>query len=200
LRNAKLSYYRGDFRLAQEHLDILKEATTREIANDALELSLRIKENIAFDTLGEGLRDYARIELLLFQNKIADALEALNHLKEGKVLAKTSTGADSVYSINNLPILDDALWLEARIFLQKGEFERSISLLEQLQREFPQEVLADDAMFQEAEIYERQLGNKTKAMELYREFLNKYPGSVFAAEARKRYRTLRGDFNSQPAN
>jgi hypothetical protein len=31
-------------------------------------------------------------------------------------------------------------------------------------------------------------------MEIYREFLNKFPGSVFAAEARKRYRTLRGDF------
>jgi len=31
-------------------------------------------------------------------------------------------------------------------------------------------------------------------MEIYRDFLNKYPGSVYAAEARKRYRTLRGDF------
>src|SRR5690606_2547040 len=50
LRNAKLSYYRGNFRLAQEHLDILKEATTREIANDAMDLSMRIKENIAFDS------------------------------------------------------------------------------------------------------------------------------------------------------
>ena len=33
LRNGKLSYYRGDFELAQGHLDVLKEATTREIAN-----------------------------------------------------------------------------------------------------------------------------------------------------------------------
>ncbi|HEY0769606.1 MAG TPA: tetratricopeptide repeat protein, partial [Sphingobacteriaceae bacterium] len=30
LRNAKLSYYKANFKLAQEHLDILKEATTRE--------------------------------------------------------------------------------------------------------------------------------------------------------------------------
>ncbi|MCK5208805.1 MAG: hypothetical protein KAQ79_12310, partial [Cyclobacteriaceae bacterium] len=42
LRNAKLSYYRGDFALAQSHLDILKMATTREIANDAMSLSLLI--------------------------------------------------------------------------------------------------------------------------------------------------------------
>ena len=63
LRNAKLSYYKGDFRLAQEHLDILKQATTREIANDALELSMRIKENIAFDSVGAALKEYASIEL-----------------------------------------------------------------------------------------------------------------------------------------
>lgn len=69
LKNAKLSYYKGDFRLAQEHLDILKEATTREIANDAMELSMRIKENIAFDSVGEALKAYASIELLLYQNK-----------------------------------------------------------------------------------------------------------------------------------
>jgi outer membrane protein assembly factor BamD (BamD/ComL family) len=31
-------------------------------------------------------------------------------------------------------------------------------------------------------------------MEIYRDFLNKYPGSVYAAEARKRFRNLRGDF------
>jgi len=48
LRNAKLSYYKGEFRLAQEHLDILKQATTRENCNDAMDLSMRIKENTAF--------------------------------------------------------------------------------------------------------------------------------------------------------
>ncbi|HEY5823288.1 MAG TPA: hypothetical protein VIT44_02920, partial [Cyclobacteriaceae bacterium] len=56
LRNAKLSYYRGDFKLAQEHLDILKQATTREIANDAMDLSIRIKENTAMDSVGEAMK------------------------------------------------------------------------------------------------------------------------------------------------
>jgi outer membrane protein assembly factor BamD (BamD/ComL family) len=46
----------------------------------------------------------------------------------------------------------------------------------------------------QGEIYERHLKNKEKAMEIYREFLNKFPGSVYAAEARKRYRLMRGDF------
>jgi hypothetical protein len=30
-------------------------------------------------------------------------------------------------------------------------------------------------------------------MELYNQLLQKYPGSIFGAEARKRFRALRGD-------
>jgi tetratricopeptide (TPR) repeat protein len=36
-------------------------------------------------------------------------------------------------------------------------------------------------------------GDHDKAMELYREILQKFPGSIFGAEARKRFRNLRGD-------
>jgi TolA-binding protein/thioredoxin-like negative regulator of GroEL len=188
LKNAKLSYYKGDFRLAQEHLDILKEATTREIANDAMELSMRIKENIAFDSAGEALKQYARVELLLYQNKIDMALDKINQLKQGM--------SDSIV-FSNRTILDDVYWLEANIRMKRGEFPESIGLLQRILEEYPEDVLADDAFFLQGEIYERQTGDKDKAMEIYREFLTKYPGSVYAAEARKRFRTLRGDFNSE---
>lgn len=198
LKNAKLSYYKGDFRLAQDHLNILKEATTREIANDALELSMRIKENIAFDSTGQALREYAQIELLLYQNKMEEALNRISHLKEGNV--KAGSKSDSAMSVDNTTILDDVYWLEANIRLQQGEFERSIGLLDQIISNYSEDVLADDAFFLKAEILERHLGEKEKARELYLEFLNKFPGSVYAAEARKRYRTLRGDFNGSDAS
>ncbi len=194
LRNAKLSYYKGDFRLAQEHLNILKEATTREIANDALDLSMRIKENLAYDSLAEGLKEYASIELLLYQNRVDEALERIAHLKEGQV--RVGSG-DSLKTISNLSILDDVYWLEANIRLQKGEFDTAIALLKRIQDEHGDDILADDAFFTEGEILERQLNDKTRAMEIYREFLNKFPGSVYAAEARKRFRTLRGDFENK---
>ncbi len=85
-------------------------------------------------------------------------------------------------------------WLEANIRMQRGEFENALALLQKIMDEYPDDILADDAYFLIGDIYDHQLKNKEKAMEIYREFLNKYPGSVFAAEARKRYRTLRGDF------
>ncbi|MEJ1236826.1 tetratricopeptide repeat protein [Chryseolinea sp. T2] len=190
LRNAKLSYYKGDFRLAQEHLDILKQATTREIANDALELGMRIKENIAFDSTGAALKDYASVELLLYQNKTDEALARIEKLKTGV--------SDSGQTISNRTILDDVYWLEANIRMQRGEFDKSLSLLQKIITEYGEDILADDAYFLQGEIYERQLHNREKAMEIYREFLTKYAGSVYAAEARKRYRQLRGDFNPTP--
>lgn len=179
LKNAKLSYFKGEFKLAEEHLDILKQATTREIANDAMELSMRIKENITFDTTGTALKEYAAIELLMAQNKIDEALTRLSKFSE------TSTDQQ---------IKDDVYWLEASLRLKKGEFEKALSLCEKIVTEFGEDILADDAYFMEAEIQERYLKNKDKAMELYRDFLTKYPGSVYVAEARKRFRQLRGDF------
>jgi tetratricopeptide (TPR) repeat protein len=195
LKNARLSYYKGDFRLAQEHLDILKQATTREIANDAMDLSMRIKENIAVDSAGEALKAYAKIELLLYQNKIDQALSSIQALKEGYVVTGDSSGKTT---FSNYTILDDAYWLEANIRMQRGEFTEAIKLLQQILDEYRDDILVDDAYFLQGEIYERQLRDKDKAMEIYRDFLTKYPGSVYAAEARKRYRTLRGDFANQP--
>lgn len=197
LKNAKLSYYKGDFKLAQEHLDILKEATTREIANDAMELSMRIKENLLEDSVGEALQAYAKVELLLYQNKRDEALTALAQLASGLPGADTSkTGA--VLRISNSAIKDDVYWLEANIQMERGEFEKSIKLLQQIRDEYPDDILADDAYFLQGEIYERHLKNREIAMEVYRNFLDKYPGSVFAAEARKRFRVLRGDFKDSP--
>jgi outer membrane protein assembly factor BamD (BamD/ComL family) len=193
LRNAKLSYYKANFKLAQEHLDILKEATTREIANDAMELSMRIKENIAFDSVGEALKQFAAVELLLYQNKQDEALNELENLKSGQIIKP----GEQPSAFSNQTILDDVYWMEANLRMKRGEFDVSMKLLQRILTEYPDDILSDDAYFLQAEIYERQLKNKEKAMEIYRDFLNKYPGSVYAAEARKRYRTLRGDFTNE---
>lgn len=179
LRNAKLSYYKGNFKLAQEHLDILKQATTREIANDAMDLSIKIKENTSMDTIADAMKLFASAELDLIQNKTEQVFKKLEIIKKD-------------FSGNSL--LDDVYWLEANLRMKQGQFTETLQLLDKILKEFPEDILADDAYFLEADIYENQLKNKQKAMEFYREFLNKYPGSVYAAEARKRYRNLRGDF------
>jgi predicted Zn-dependent protease len=193
LRNAKLSYYKGEFKLAQEHLDILKQATTREIANDALDLSMRIKENTAFDSTGAALKKFAAIEQLLYQNKNNEALQKIAELKK-----EEGEGVSAGSAIDNSSILDDVYWLEANIRLKKGEFSLALESLQKILDRYGEDVLADDAYFLQGEIYQMHLHDNVKAMEIYREFLNRFPGSVYAAEARKRFRQLRGDFN-EPA-
>ncbi len=178
LRNARLSYFAGDFKLAQSHLDILKEATTREIANDAMQLSLLIQEGTAVDTLGLALKDYAAVEELVFQNKIPQAeagLDALLRKYPGHALT------------------DDALFLKARLQRRTGDYAAAVTTLGQITANPKYDVLSDDALFLTAEILDENLNDKPKAQALYQQLLTRYPGSIYVAEARKRFRRLRGD-------
>jgi tetratricopeptide (TPR) repeat protein len=178
LRNAKLSYYTGDFKLAQDHLDVLKLATTREIANDAMDLSILIQDNMALDTSEEAMKEYAGIDLLLFQNKDAEALTRLDTMLK---------------KYPNHSLSDEILFLKYKIFKRMGKFPEAVKNLDEISSKYPNDILGDDALFYTGLIYEENLNNKEKAMEIYQSFLLKYPGSIYTAEARKRFRLIRGD-------
>ena len=53
--------------------------------------------------------------------------------------------------------------------------------------------MADDAIFNLAEMNENVFNDYTRASELYEMILTEYSNSLYAVEARKRYRRLRGD-------
>ena len=177
-RNAKLAYYKGDFEWAKAQLDILKAATTKLIANDALELSLLISDNTVYDTTGEALRIFARSDLFFFQNKTDQALLTLDSLARG--LPETTLG-------------DDILLRKAKIASVHGKYQEAVEYLEKLLLSYHEDILADNALFMMAELYDKQLGNSQKAMDLYKELLSDFPGSLYVVDARKRYRALRGD-------
>jgi tetratricopeptide (TPR) repeat protein len=178
LRNAKLSYYKGEFELAQEHLDVLKLATSREIANDAMDLSILIQDNTGLDSTIEAMKEYAAIDLLLFQNKTSEAL--------------TQTEA-MLKKFPNHSLTDELLWLESKIYRKMGDYPNAIAALDKINSAYPDDILGDNALFTLGNIYEENLKDYTKAMEVYQQFLLKYPGSIFTVEARKRFRLLRGD-------
>lgn len=181
LKNAKLSYYKGDFELAQGHLDVLKLATTREIANDAMSLSLLIQNNTALDTTEAAMKEYAETELLLFQNKQQQALEKLDSM-----LVKYA----------HHPLADEVHWLVAKVDLKQGDFEKSLEHLNKIVTGYKHDILGDDALYMIGKIYEEQLQDKERAMEVYTQFLKDHPGSIYVADVRKRFRKLRGDFNA----
>ncbi len=178
LKNAKLSYYIGDFEWAKTQLDILKAATSKLIANDALELSLLISDNTDPDSTTSALKIYSRADFLFFQNKNDLAIKSLDSLlKEFPAHA----------------ITDEVYYKKYEIYLKKKSIDSAAFYLQKIVDEYPYDILGDDALFNLAGIYEVNFKNTTKAMELYEKFITDYPGSIYVVESRKKYRALRGD-------
>ncbi|WP_299818536.1 tetratricopeptide repeat protein [uncultured Pontibacter sp.] len=178
LRNARLNYYKGDFELAQAHLDILKLATSREIANDAMDLSLLITDNTGLDTSTVAMEEYAAIDLLEFQNKLTEAINALD------AMLKKYPGHS---------LTDEIYFKKANIYERMGQFEQAVENLNKIVSNPQYDILSDDALYRMAYIYEENLKDKEKAQGLYNDLLVKHQGSIYLAEARKRFRKLRGD-------
>ena len=178
LRNAKLNYYVGNFPLAKSHLDILKEATSKEISNDAIALSLLIQDNTVMDSSDYMMKRYAQIELLIFQNKLLEAKQAFDAMLK-------PTTYHSLY--------DEIYWQLAQIEIRQGNFASALEHLEVICTKYSNDIWGDDALFLKAELYHKQLKDTNTAMEIYRQFLTQYPGSIFVSEARKRFRIIRGD-------
>ena len=181
-RNARLSYYNGDFEWAQAQFDILKTSTSKLISNDALDMSIFIMDNLGLDSNTHALSEYAQAELLIFQNKLDEAIEKLNIL-------------GNIYSEHGLK--DDILYLEARLYEKKRDYLKAETLYQEIIEKFPEEIRADNALYNQAQLYEHQLNDKEKAKACYEKLFLEYTDSTFSIDARKRYRELRGDFEEE---
>jgi tetratricopeptide (TPR) repeat protein len=177
-RNAKLSYYTGDFKWAKGQLDILKAATSQLIANDALNLSLLISDSLLADTAGSALKMYARADLQIFEEQPEKAFLILDSI-------------NVKYPGNSLS--DDILMAKARILIQQKNYTEAVTPLKKIVDEHPFDLWADDAVFMLGDLYENHLNNKELAKNLYQKIITDYPGSLWINEARKRFRLLRGD-------
>ncbi|MEN8224999.1 MAG: tetratricopeptide repeat protein [Bacteroidota bacterium] len=178
LKNARLTYYIGEFGWAKAQLDVLKSATSKLIANDAMELSLLIADNTEADSSFAGLYLYAQAGLLLYQNKLDESFLALDRIN---LLSAWH------------PLFDEVLYKKAEIRILQGRYEEADTLLQELHSSYPDDILGDDALYSRAQLYEEIFTDEQKAMELYQELLTNYPGSIYTIDARRRFRGIRGD-------
>lgn len=191
-KNAKLSFYIGEFAWAKSQLDVLRAATSKLIANDAMYFSLLISDNEEENEEGEEedtllfidqntnipLKYFAKADFLLFQNKIDDAYITFDSVI---ILAPFGT------------LVDDANYQKALILIKKKEYLAAEQLLNSIVESHSTELLADDALFKLGELYELYIHDSGKAMECYRQLMRDFPSSLYTQEARARFRTLRGD-------
>ncbi|MDY8136940.1 tetratricopeptide repeat protein [Aquimarina sp. 2201CG5-10] len=175
---AKTSYYKGDFAWAQTQLDVLKSSTSQLIANDAMELSLIISDNSLEDSTQTALKIFARADLLAFQNKNEEAITTYEKILTDHKGEK---------------IEDEAFLRQAKLYEKEKQFEKAKVNYLKIIEFYGEDILADDAYYWLAELYVNKLGQPEKAKELYEKIIFNHADSIYFVDARKKYRTLRGD-------
>ncbi len=191
-RKARVAYYTGNFKWAASQLDVLKAATTKLVANDAMELSLLISDNaerensVVGDTTAmiaendassPDLRIYARADMYRHQNLLDRASQSLDSIIK---FHKTS------------PLVDEAYFMKAQVALLQQNYDSAASFFKTVADTYSYDILADKACYNYARLAETHLSDSVSAKEYYMRILTDYPGSVYAVEARERYRALEG--------
>jgi TolA-binding protein len=177
-KRAKAAYYVGDFQWSQGIFKILKESTSKLIANDAMQYSLLITDNMALDSTTEALETYAKADLLFYREKLDSALYYL---------------ALFDVAFPEHPILDEALLMKGDIYFKQKNFAEAERAWQKIVADHSKGILADDALYRLANLQINQFANSEKAMEYFEKIFIEYSDSFYAAEARNSYRNLRGD-------
>lgn len=175
-KNACVFYYDGEFEYAKAQLDVLKASTSKLIANDAMQLSLLLQDNLGIDTTKAPVQMFANADLLIKQNKFEEANSVLDSLAKS-------------YPFHSLA--DEIIFRKADICEQQHNWEKAIEYYTQIYETYSHDILADDAVIRIARIYDFKLNDKTKAADWYRKILFEFSASLHGAEARERFTELK---------
>ena len=178
LKSAKTSYFKGDFDWALKQFKELKAVSSQLIANDALEYFLLINDNTIADSTQTALKQFARGDYLIYQNKPQEALmqfqEILKNFKGKEIESVT-------------------LYRIGKIHEKLGDYQLALSQYQQIIDLHPEDIYIDEALFFIAEIYSKRVIDLDKAKSYYEKLVFHHQDSIYYVDARKKYRELRGD-------
>lgn len=181
MKMAKANYYKQDFDWTLQQVKVLKQSSSLLIANDAVELFLLIKDNSYEDSTRVALTAFSKADLLLYQNKEFEALQAFLKILE---LNKGNS------------IEDETLLKIATIYSRQKEYHKALEYYKSILDNHSDGIYVDEALFFSAEIYRRELNDNESAKPLYEKMIFEHSDSIYFIEARKQFRILRGDSTS----
>ena len=176
-RKAQLSWFTGNYKWALAQLDVIKGSTSKPNANDALELTILIRENISeTDSTQSTLLKLANADYLIFRHKNDEALLIL----------------DSIINLSpNDPATDDCLYKKAHILLEKNELNQGMDILHTIIEKYRYEYWGHKALYELACIYQDQIKDPDKAIALFEDFIRDFATSFYFLDARDRLKALK---------
>ncbi|QBN19371.1 tetratricopeptide repeat protein [Flavobacterium nackdongense] len=180
LKAAKTSYFQGDFVWASKQFKELKSASTQLIANDALEYFLLISDNTVADSTQTALKQFAKGDYLLYQNRNKEATDQF------QAILKSFKGSE-IEAVTFLRL--------GKIYEKQGEYNLALSQYQNIIAQHSDGIYIDEALYFSAEIENTKLQQPEKAKPLYEKIIFNHQDSIYFVEARKKYRQLRGDKN-----
>jgi len=75
-------------------------------------------------------------------------------------------------------------------FSKKTDLEAALNAYQSVVKKYPDSTIADDALYKQAKLYEVKLGDKEKAIEIYREVVTIFPKADMAQQAREALNTF----------
>lgn len=177
LKAAKTSYFKTDFQWAQKQFKELKSASTQLIANDALEFFLLINDNTVADSTQTALKQFAKADYLLYQNKNKEALQQFQSILK---------------SFKGQEIEAVTLYRIGKIYEKAGDYTSALSQYQTIIDQHKDGIYIDEAYYFAAEIYNK-LKDTEKAKAYYEQIIFHHEDSIYFTDARKNYRQLRGD-------
>ncbi|WP_310377336.1 tetratricopeptide repeat protein [Flavobacterium sp.] len=189
LKAAKTSYFKTDFVWALKQFKELKSASTQLIANDALEYFLLINDNTVEDSTQVALKQFAKGDYLLYQNRNQEAM------LQFQSILKSFKGQDSRAMPEQAKHIEAVTLLRlGKIYEKQGEYTLALPQYQEIITNHSDGIYIDEALYFSAEIYNK-LQHPEKAKSLYEQLIFNHQDSIYFVEARKKFRELRGDKN-----
>lgn len=172
----EIDFFAGDFDKAQDVFVGLTNDPTADVANDALEYGFLLTEYSAKQP--KGLREYANGMLLLRQMKWEAAVAGF-----GKAIS-VSGGSG---------LADRAQFEQGRAYERAGNGEQAVRVWMDLVDRHPQGLFSDRALLGAADVTERLLNDRARALTLYLRLMTDYDTSPLVEEARQAALRIRAD-------
>lgn len=173
---AELFYFEAHFDTALTLLKRFQTNLNTDLSNDALQLQYFIEENRT--TALPALTEFAKADLLRRQRKYSESLNLFRTI---------------IQEYPSAMLVDDAQMNIGELYIKLGQPTQAITAFQFVADSIQLSILKDKAQFRIAEISETILHNPPQAIEAYQKLLEQFPNSLYAEEARKRVRLLRGD-------